>query len=48
MNIEPRTKLDDIAAVGAELDESELSSVNGGIYPDEVTVYYTHWGRQLD
>ncbi|MFI7536617.1 hypothetical protein [Streptosporangium sp. NPDC049376] len=48
MHIKPRTTLDDITAIGAELDESELSSVTGGIYPDEVTVVYLPWQRQLD
>ncbi|MER6582359.1 hypothetical protein [Nonomuraea sp. NPDC001023] len=34
MNAKPQTELGDIAPIGAELDESALSILNGGQDPD--------------
>ncbi|MER6582358.1 hypothetical protein [Nonomuraea sp. NPDC001023] len=35
MDVKPRTELGDITPIGAELDESALSTLNGGMYDDE-------------
>ncbi|MGV9310521.1 MULTISPECIES: hypothetical protein [unclassified Nonomuraea] len=35
MNVMPRTELGDITPIGAELDESTLGAISGGMYDEE-------------
>ncbi|WP_327048111.1 hypothetical protein OG320_09665 [Microbispora sp. NBC_01189] len=47
MGKDPRTELRDISEVGAELDESRLQGINGGMYPDG-PYSYTGWASSRD
>ncbi|WP_214102735.1 hypothetical protein [Acrocarpospora catenulata] len=41
-----KIKIDDIAAVGRELDEGDLRLVNGGANPDLTSIVMTPDGRR--